>query len=464
MQTGWYDRKVPEETMATDEAAFSRLDEAKLGGEHWRIYSIAMLGHICDGFNIEVMAIILPSLFVAFHLNGASAGFLASATFFGMFVGATAGGMLADTIGRKTTMVVALAIFGVIGLLSAWAPTYWTLWVARLLAGVGLGAEVVLVFSYLVEFLPVRNRGLLAASSVFIWQLSTLIVAVIGIAVIPAWGWRGMLIICAAPAVIFAAAWLTLPESVRFLVQKGRFADAERIAQKFKGGSAGVSVAASTEVAPPRTSIRQNVSLILRREYRVQTIGSWVMLFVQGFEFFGIVIWLPTLFLRMGFPFVHDLLFTAAITGAGAVANIVAGVLLEQWGRRPTIILYFAASGLALIGWGFTTSATAVVLVGMVAAFFSFGTFGPLFVWINEVYPTKLRATASGFAGSWQRVGGFVAPIVLGLLVEAKAPNTAIFGLVGVLMLIGAIMAVISVKETRKQTLENIQASVMRAG
>lgn len=185
------------------------------------------------------------------------------------------------------------------------------------------------------------------------------------------------------------------------------------------------------------------------------------MQFLNGFVFFGIAVWLPTLFLKMGFSFVHSLLFTGIVTGSGAVGNVVGGVLLDRRGRRPTLITFSILGGLSLAGWGFSPNAVAVILIGAVGAFFSFGVAGPLFTYVSEIYPTTLRATGVGISGSWQRIGGIVAPYILGVLVGANVSVVLIFCFVGALMLACGVIAWLTAIETRRESLEQIQADVM---
>lgn len=444
--------------MSVSGGLLKSLDESAFTGRHGKIYGIALLVHLSDGFDIQIMGFVLPSIIAAFHLTGASAGFLGSAVFFGMFVGAGGGGLIADAIGRKKTIMAAILLYGVTGLLAAVTTSYWTLWVIRVIEGIGLGAEVILIFSYLVEFVPVSTRGMLVSSTVFFWQISSFIAALIAIVVIPAYGWRGMFVIGAAPSILFALAWLALPESVRFLIEKGRVAEAEAIVRKISTVPVKAGDATATKVEPQR---KLGVSSLLGQTYRKRTIGVWAMLFLQGFVFFGIAIWLPSFFLRMGFSFVHSLFFTALITGAGAIGNVAGGILLDRWGRRPTIVTYFILGGLALGSWGLGTSATAVIIIGMIGAFFAFGALGPLFTYVNELYPTSMRATGAGFGGSWQRIGGIVAPYVLGLFFGAKVPVYLVFGFVGALMVLCGIIAWLTVIETKLETLEQIQRTVV---
>lgn len=323
-----------------------------------------------------------------------------------------------------------------------------------MIEGIGLGAEVVLIFSYVVEFVPVKTRGALTSSTVFFWQISSFIAAGIAILIIPNYGWRWMFVIGGALALVSAAAWLSLPESIRFLIQKNRLDEARDIAQRMGAVLPKESAGAESHQEKMR------LSDLLGRDYCIQTLSVWAMQFLDGFVFFGIAVWLPTLLLKMGYTFVHSLLFTGIITGTGAIGNVVGGLLLDRWGRRPTLILYFFLGGAALAAWGFSTSTALVIVIGAIGAFFSFGAAGPLFTYVSEIYPTELRATGVGISGSWQRVGGVAAPYVLGVLVGANASLTSIFGFVGALMLVVGVIAWCTVIETKLESLEQIQTDV----
>lgn len=446
--------------MSMDTGFLKGLDQSRVTGEHARIYSIAVSGHLCDGFAINIMSFVLPAIIPAFHLTSASAGFLASAVFFGMFVGAGGGGLLADRIGRRKTIILGILIFSVASLLCAAAPTYWTFWLTRLIAGVGLGAEVVLIYSYIVEFLPVKPRGTLTSSMVFFWMISSFIAAGIGIALIPHYGWRGMFVIAGLFGLVCTALWLSLPESIRFLLQNSRLAEAQKIMRRL-GVFPLKEVAAKEASTSEKPRAKMPVSALWGNDYRARTLSVCAMQFLNGFVFFGIVVWLPTLLLEMGFSFVHSLLFTGIITGSGAIGSVVGGFLLDGWGRRPTLILFFTFGGLALVLWGFSTSAVAVIIIGAIGALFSFGVNGPIFTYASEIYPTELRATAVGISGASQRLGGIVAPYILGIFVGIHVSAHAIFAFVGALMILGGIIALFTAIETKRESLEQIAGSAV---
>jgi putative MFS transporter len=292
---------------------------------------------------------------------------------------------------------------------------------------------------------------------VFFWQISSLIAALVAIFIIPNYGWRWMFAIGGVVALISAVAWLALPESIRFLIEKGRINEAEAVALRL-GAMPSEKMAAGMA---PRA--RTGSLSLLRGAYLVPTLSAWSMQFLSGFVFFGIAVWLPTLLLHMGFSFVNSLLFSGIITGAGAAGNVIGGLCLDRWGRRPTIMAYFFFGGLALIAWGFSDSVASVIIIGATGAFFSFGTAGLLFTYISEIYPTALRASGVGICGAWQRVGGIVAPFILGVLVGAHVAVSIIFTFVGALLLVGGLIAWATVIETKLESLEQIQDDVAAA-
>ena len=175
--------------------------------------------------------------------------------------------------------------------------------------------------------------------------------------------------------------------------------------------------------------------------------------------------WLPSIFVKMGFSLVHSFVFTAAITAAGAVGNVVAGYCLDRLGRRPTLAIAFIVGGILTFAWGFASSGTAIVLVGCITAFFAFGAAGgPLFAYTSEIYPTRFRATGTGWAAAWQRVGGIVAPIVLSSVLASGASNMTFFLILAATLLAGGFAMLLLGYETRGRSLEQIQLALSGKG
>jgi putative MFS transporter len=202
---------------------------------------------------------------------------------------------------------------------------------------------------------------------------------------------------------------------------------------------------------------------LFRPGYVKATLSVWIMQFCGGAIFVGLAVWLPSIFVKMGFPTARSFYFTAAITGAGALGNLFGGFMLDRIGRRGTLSLCSIAGGLLMLVWGMASSEFAIVALGAVTAFFAFGApGGPLFTYTSEVYPTRFRATGTGWAAGWQRIGGIVGPAVFGVLLASGAVNYSFFVLMAGVLLFGGLSMLALGYETRGKSLEEIEASLSK--
>ncbi len=159
-----------------------------------------------------------------------------SATFIGMLIGAACAGVLGDRYGRKFTYQFNLGIFGIASFAAAAAPSMGWLIAARFVGGLGLGAEIVVGYGMLIEFVPPSHRGRWAALLSLVTNFGLFASTLIGWIVIPTLGWRAMFIIAGFGAVLVLWLRRTMPESPRWLAVKGRTAEADGI---LRGGGGG---------------------------------------------------------------------------------------------------------------------------------------------------------------------------------------------------------------------------------
>lgn len=437
----------------TPQQLTAALDGSDFTYRHLALYLLVVLGHTFDGFDINMLGLVLPGIGAEFHVPPIALGYLASSVFTGMLVGSVVIGMLADRLGRKNALIFAVGFYGITSLAAAFAWSYNSLVAIRVVEGFGLGAEVPLVFTYLSEFMPRSHRGILLASSVFFWQGASFIAALAATVVVPAYGWRGMFVLGVIPSAILVILFLWLPESVRFLLAHGRTDEAELITRRLTK----LDPVSLPQPALPPPGAEARLGDLLRGGYLRATLSIWIMQFCGGAVFAGLAVWLPSLLVRMGFPVVRSFLFTAAITGAGAIGNIGAGLLLDRIGRRRTLAIFFVVGGMLMFVWGLAESATAVVLIGACTAFFGAGgAGGPLFTYTSEVYPTRYRGAGTGWAAGWQRIGGIVAPIVLGGMLAAGGSGYKLFATMGLSLLAGGVAVLLLGFETRGKSLEQI--------
>ena len=442
--------------MLSKEQIFEALNRSSFTRRHLYFYLIISLCHFFDGLDIHMIGYVLPGLISEFKLSGGQAGVLGSSALAGMLFGGIGVGMLADVIGRKKALVFAVITYGVMGLAAGFAPSFGSLVAIRLVQGVGLGAEVPLVFTYLSEFLPARRRGMLTAAIVAFWQGASFVAGGLAIYVIPVYTWRGMFVVAALPVAFLLVAILRMPESIRFLLLRGRMREAETIVREFSN----VDPSTITVAAVDRVEQHTRLKDLATAGYLRATAGIWIMQFCGGANSVGIGVWLPTIFVRMGFSLVKSFAFTAAITAAGALGNIVAGSLLDRVGRRLTLMTAYFGGGLLMLAWGTAQSEVALVVLGCLTVFFASGAGGPLFVYTSEVYPTRFRATGTGWAGACQRTGGIVAPLVLGAILASSQSNFVFFAAISAILIVGGTTMFFLGYETKGRSLEQIQSDL----
>lgn len=445
----------PEASNAAVYQWFDRLDRSDLTLRHLGLYTLVVLGQMFDGFGISAIGYALGGIIHTFHLTPAQAGFLASASFYGLVVGAFLIGPLTDRIGRKKGMLLAISIYAVFSLLCAIAPSYSALWWFRAIQGVGLGMEIPVAGTYVAEFMPTRYRGRLLIFSTFFWAGSTVLAGFLAIALVPHYGWRSLFWMGAIPTLLVFAVWAGLPESVRYLVQHRRLDEAHRIVNWL---STVPEAAGATLAGQPVAEATQPVPLgrIFVGKYARLTAGIWMIEFIAGIVLYGLSSWLPTIFLRMGFGQAHSFLFAATITGSGALGSLIGGLLVNTVGFRRALTFGHLLGGVFLMIWAFAHGTTSIILLGAAAALFGVGAGGVAFAYLSQLYPTALRATGVAWGGLWQRGGGIVAPPIIGILIGLNTPPVVFFFFLGVLWVVNAVISWTMTHEVVGKPLEQI--------
>lgn len=450
-------------TVVTDAGQLTRsLDASQFTWKHWRLYGIVISGQFFDGFDATMLGVLLPGIAAEFGLSKLALGSLGSSAFFGMLFGSVVSGYLADRIGRRVALMAAIGEFAVCSAMAALAPSFHLLVAARALQGIGLGAEVAMLFAYLAEFLPIHRRGLMLASSSLLYQVAGVTSALIAIVLVPAFGWRIMFAVGALPLITVLLMALFVPESVRFLLQKGRVREAREIVQRLSSVDPasidmGAAIPAAAAIAQTADASVWN---ILRGRLLKITLGIWFMNVTSGFVFFALLTWLPSILIAQGFSFAHSLQYTATIATSGAIGAISVGAALEMIGRRRAIALCFFCGGFFLVLWSRQHTDFGILVMGVLSAFFCFGIAGGLNSYTGEVYPTQFRMRGTGWASGFLRIGGIIAAPTIGFMLDAGVKTSEIFLMLGGIGVVSSIVALLVIYETKGRSLEDITSGV----
>jgi putative MFS transporter len=434
-----------------------RLDRLPFTRQHGRLLAGSGVGWALDAMDVGLVSFILAALAAQWSLSPGQLSAVASIGFVGMAIGASLGGLLADRIGRRQVFALTLLVYGLATGASALVTGLGLLLVLRFLVGLGLGAELPVASTLVSEYAPARIRGRVVVALEAFWALGWLLAALIGYLVIPASanGWRWAFALGMVPAAYAIVVRWGLPESVRFLERKGRHVEAEAAVRRFEV-SAGVEPPApstsSTGVPGPRQPAPRWTAL-WSPTYRRRTIALWLTWFGTNFSYYGAFIWLPSLLVASGFTLVKSFEYTLIITLAQLPGYAVSAILIERWGRRPTLATFLAGSALSAVAFGLADSVPAVLAAGMALSFFNLGAWGALYAVTPEVYPTDLRATGAGSAAAFGRLASIIAPLLVPLL----SVSTGLAGLFTVFAIAFAVAAVAALwlPEWRGRALED---------
>ena len=433
-----------------------RLDELPYTRRHNKLLMGSGVGWALDAMDIGLISFIMAALAAEWQLGSTELSLLGSVGFVGMALGASLGGLLADRIGRRQVFALTLLIYGLATGLSALSTGLVMLLILRFVVGLGLGAELPVASTLVSEFAPRKIRGRIVVALESFWAVGWLAAALIGFFVVPLeGGWRWALALGAIPAAWSLVIRYGLPESVRFLEAKGRHAEAEAVVTDFEQ-AAGVTTPESSKApdAPVVAAAKVTKRELFGPRFRTRTLALWLTWFGINFAYYGAFIWLPTLLSSEGgMDLKGSFQFTLFMTLAQLPGYLVAAILVEVWGRRPTLVTFLAGSMVGAAAFamapaiaesiapGNTGTAYAIALAaGCVLSFFNLGAWGALYAITPEVYPTAMRAGGAGAATAFGRIAAMLAPLVVPFIVDG-AGRATLFAILGAMFALAMVAA-----------------------
>lgn len=432
-----------------------RLDSLPLRAFHWRLVVASGLGWMFDAFDSGLVAFVLPVLVKEWGLSPAQVGQVASIGLVGMFAGAVLVGSLADRFGRRTLFQTTLAIFSVATGLCGLAWGFASLLVMRFLVGFGLGGELPVASTLVTEFSPRAHRGKLVVVLESFWAFGWALAAVVAFLLIPRMGWRAAFFLGAIPVLYILYLRRAVPESPRYLQSRGRHAEAVAVVRDVERQCGAPPVA--LEPGPEAPAAAPRFGDLWRGALRRRSAMLWVLWFAMVYSYYGIFSWLPTLLVAQGHTLTKSFGYTLWITAAQIPGYFSAALLVDRWGRKPTLTAYMLGCAVSAYAFGSAASPAEILLWGCLLSFFNLGAWGVVYTYTPENYPTALRGTGSGWAVGFGRVGGILAPLVVPWLLGSwSGAQGIVFTHFAAVILIGVLAVVLLGEETKGRSLEAI--------
>ena len=318
----------------------SAMDDARMTPIHWRVLALVAAGYFFDVLDLTILGALVPDMIKSGFITAPQVAVVGSSTLVGLLIGCVGEGEFTDRFGRKAVYQFNLLLYALATMAAAFSPNFIWLAAFRFIAGVGLGAEQPLCFSYTAEYAPKNIRGRILAlmqliGGAFPWPVGILLALGFRETI----GWRGIWIVIGIGALIVFVLRFSLPESPRWLATHGQGQRALDLLKRMN------------LTAPPLETLTANAAsdtksdpiAIVFRQYPRNVIASMICFFA----FFGIAnglgTWLPNIMAGRGFTITKSLTFTLAMTIAYPCSSAFMMFALERFGRIRTAVPAFVA-------------------------------------------------------------------------------------------------------------------------
>jgi MFS transporter, AAHS family, benzoate transport protein len=448
--------------LAPDAARFC--DELKFNRFHALLTFLGITTLIFDGYDSHIISYIMPDMIREWRLSPLQAGSIASYGLVGLMIGTAGLGMLADRIGRKTPLLLGLFIFSFFGGALYFAPNFQTFCILRFCSGLGIGGVLTLTITLATEFAPARIRAAMVSAMLTGFMIGPALAGLISMIFVPLYGWRIVLLFGCFPILFLPFLYIFLPESIRFLAQKGRFDQAIEVLRRIER-TARVAPSEWTKESFFLTAARSaTIRQLFASKIGVMTILIWLVYFFNLLVIYGLTTWLPTLLVGAGISLVKSYGYTLCNHIGGAIGVVVVGFIMDRFGRKPGLLFAYSSAAVTVYIFGHLTgSPIGLYLVGVATGFFVTGAQSAQHAVTAEIYPTAVRSTGVGAALTMGRFGAVCGPLLGGLLQSEGFSFQSYFSIFAVPCLLCAIFVYFYKVNVKGETLETVEKEVSAA-
>lgn len=396
------------------------------------------LAILAEGYDVGVLGAVLPALaeYRAWDLSPLELGGLGAYALVGMLLGALFIGTLSDLFGRKKMLLLSMVIFTLTQAGAAVAPTPEIFGLFRLIGGLGMGGVIPVAAALTIEYSAPKKRSYNYGVMYSGYSLGIVAAALVALFLLPTIGWRWVIAFGALPVVLLPIIAKLLPESLDYLEAKGKRREADRLAARL-----GIAPYIPTVIAPT-TGVTaaepwwRTITAMFSPRYLRSTVFFWISLFCGMVLVYGLNTWLPSIMKSAGYDLGSSLTFLLVFSLASAAGGLALGRAADKYGQKLILVAFYLLGGGGILLLMFPGNMVVNLVFVAFAGIGSISTSLVLTGYIADYYPAKVRATATGWALSFARIGAICGPLIGGWIGSAALPfewNFIIFAAIAVL-------------------------------
>ncbi|EPQ5227910.1 MFS transporter [Providencia stuartii] len=374
-----------------------------------KVLLICWMSILFEGYDVGVMGAVLPTLaeYKQWNLSPLELGALSSYALVGMFFGAFIIGTLSELYGRRRMLLTCVTLFSLTMLGAAFAPTPWLFGLMRFIGGIGLGGVIPVAAALTIEYSPTEKRSFNYGIMYSGYSLGILSAALVAMWLLEHFGWRSVIAFGALPLLLIWPMARILPESLEYLTHKGLHSEAQALAKKLD-----IDYQSSSEYVQHKPqSIKEIVAVVFAWRHLRATACFWVALFCGMLLVYGLNTWLPSIMRKEGYNLGSSLTFLIVFSLASAIGGLFLGKIADKYGVRNSVAFFFL---LGAIGVGCLIFKQNIYMNYVLVAFAGVGSISAALIltgYIANYYPSNARASATGWALSFSRIGAMTGPM-----------------------------------------------------
>ncbi|MDB5784949.1 MFS transporter [Caballeronia mineralivorans] len=447
----------------------ARLDRLPATRTIWQLVMLLSLGLFFELYDLMFSGYIAPGLVRSGILTSTTHGLFGTsgvasfiaALFAGLFIGTAACGFLADKFGRRAIFTYSLLWYTAANIVMALQDTAFGLNLWRFIAGVGIGVEVVTIGTYISELVPKHIRGRASACSQAVGFCAVPAVAFLSYAMVPRTffgldGWRCVVLTGVVGALVVWWIRRRLPESPRWLAQKGRIEEANKVMSRIEARvQAEYGEALPAPALPEPVRSRTLFRDLLVAPYRKRVAMLIIFHVFQTMGYYGFANWIPTLLIKQGITVTTSLMYASIIALAAPLGPLLGMLIADKFERKTVII---AMAGMNVVcGLMFSQARETVLLISLGVCLVLAGNIISFsyHAYQAELFPTSIRARAVGFVYSWSRLSAMFSAFVIAWFLKDFGVNGVFVFISGAMLIVICAIGLLGPR-TRDVALENI--------